>query len=264
MPGFALRRALAVLLALVAALTARADDSTRELAPATPYTVLQMNLCLSGRAACFPRTRYPAVLDEAARRVRGTGADAVTLAEICSGDVRDLARTLGYAVRFAIVTDGAGRPMPCLDPGGRGVFGNAVLTRSPVTSSTSTRYDAQDGIEDRQVLCVTTRDRVTVCGTHLTVRSSPGELHANDGQCRQLARVLAREERQGPVVAAGDMNRHQPCAPPALWVRDDGGASQSAGLQHAYGDGRFAEPVVRVLPMRLTDHDALAVTARLR
>ena len=46
--------------------------------------------------------------------------------------------------------------------------------------------------------------------------------------------------------------------------RADAAALQSPGLQHVYGNSWFADPVVRVAPMRSTDHDALVVTARLR
>ena len=49
-----------------------------------------------------------------------------------------------------------------------------------------------------------------------------------------------------------------------MWTRTDAAALQSAGLQHVYGNSWFAAPVVRVEPMRFTDHDALVVTARLR
>ena len=167
------RRAFVLLLALVASLsTGVGGDPARAPGPrdAPEYTVVQMNLCLSGRAGCFARTHYPAVVDEAVRQIRRYDADAVTLAEVCSGDVRTLADEVGYAARFAPVNAGSGLPIPCRTPGGRGVYGIAVLSRAPVTDSRDTRYDSQDGIEDRQALCVTTAQEVTVCGTHLTLR----------------------------------------------------------------------------------------------
>jgi endonuclease/exonuclease/phosphatase (EEP) superfamily protein YafD len=228
------------------------------------YTVVQMNLCLSGRAGCFARTHYSAVLDEAGGQIRRHDADAVTLAEVCSGDVRTLAREVGYAARFAPVSAGSGRPIPCRTPGSRGVYGIAVLTRATVAGSHATRYDTQDGIEDRQALCVTTVQKVTVCGTHLTLRFPQPVGKVNEAQCRELADLLADRMHQGPLLASGDMNRAEPCAPPGMWTRTDATARQSAGLQHVYGNDWFADPAVRVEPMRFTDHDALVVTARLR
>ena len=86
----------------------------------------------------------------------------------------------------------------------------------------------------------------------------------NEAQCRELADLLAHRKHRGPLLASGDMNRAEPCAPPGMWTRTDAAALQSAGLQHVYGNSWFADPVVRVEPMRSTDHDALVVTARLR
>lgn len=258
------RRAFVLLIALVASLLAEVGGVARAPGEAPGYTVVQMNLCLSGRAACFGRTHYPAVLDEAARQIRRHDADAVTLAEVCSGDVRTLADRIGYAARFAPVNAGSGLPLPCRSPSGRGVYGIAVLSRAPVTSSHATRYEAQDGVEDRQALCVTTAQGVAVCGTHLTLQFPQPVRNVNQAQCRQLARLLAHRQQRGPLLAGGDLNRTASCAPPGMWTRTDAAAVQSAGLQHVYGNARFADPVVRVEPMRFTDHDALVVTARLR
>jgi endonuclease/exonuclease/phosphatase family metal-dependent hydrolase len=261
------RRVVVLLLALVASLLADVGANPAG-APgpgnATEYTVVQMNLCLSGRAGCFARTRYPAVVDEAVRQIRRYDADAVTLAEVCSGDVRTLADELGYAARFAPVDAGSGLPIRCRTPSGRGVYGIAVLSRAPVTHSHDTRYDSQDGIEDRQALCVTTAQEITVCGTHLTLRLPQPVGKVNEAQCRELANLLAHRRRHGPLLASGDMNRTEPCAPPGMWTRTDAAALQSAGLQHVYGNAAFADPVARVEPMRFTDHDALVVTTRLR
>jgi len=261
------RRAFVLLLALVASVLAEVGgDPVRAPGPrdAPEYTVVQMNLCLSGRAGCFARTHYPAVVDEAVRQIRRYDADAVTLAEVCSGDVRTLAGEVRYAARFAPVNAGSGLPIPCRTPGGRGVYGIAVLSRAPVTDSHDTRYDSQDGIEDRQALCVTTAQEVTVCGTHLTLRFPQPVGKVNEAQCRELADLLAQQKHGRPLLASGDMNRAEPCAPPGMWTRTDAAALQSAGLQHVYDNSWFADPVVRVEPMRFTDHDALVVTARLR
>ena len=46
------------------------------LGPGRPYTLLQMNLCLSGLGSCYPLVDYPAVLQEAITRATGSDANA--------------------------------------------------------------------------------------------------------------------------------------------------------------------------------------------
>ena len=95
------------------------------------------------------------MVDEAIAKIRATEADAVTLNEACSGDVERIARETGYDHRFATVIY-RGAPLPCRNPGGRGVFGNAVLTREAITSSQDAPFGAQLGAEERRWLCVVT------------------------------------------------------------------------------------------------------------
>ena len=92
------------------------------------YTLMQMNLCLSGLAGCYRKVQYPAVLDEAIARIRDASPDAVTFNEACSGDVASIARRTGYHWRFSTVIY-YGKPLMCIRPGGRGLFGDAVLTK---------------------------------------------------------------------------------------------------------------------------------------
>ena len=98
-------------------------------APGTDYTLMQMNLCLSGLAGCYGRVQYPAGVEAAVARIREVRPDAVTLNEACSGDVARIARQTGYDSRFARVIY-YGKPLPCVDPGDRGLFGDAVLTKA--------------------------------------------------------------------------------------------------------------------------------------
>src|SRR4051812_22358106 len=63
-------------------------------APST-YTLMQMNLCLSGLAGCFVKVAYPAVVDEAVARIRAAHPDAVTFNEACRGDVARIAAETG-------------------------------------------------------------------------------------------------------------------------------------------------------------------------
>ena len=78
-----------------------------ETAPApgsSTYTLLQMNLCLSGFAGCYRKVAYPAGVDEAVARILDARPDAVTLNETCRRDVARIARRTGYHLRFSKVT----------------------------------------------------------------------------------------------------------------------------------------------------------------
>jgi hypothetical protein len=53
--------------------------SVAEPAPgASTYTLMQMNLCLSGLAACYRKVAYPTGVEEAVARIREAHPDAVT------------------------------------------------------------------------------------------------------------------------------------------------------------------------------------------
>ena len=129
----------ALLLALTGCGGSRAEDP--------PYSVMQMNLCLSGLAGCYGKTAYPAVVDEAVAQIRAARPDAVTVNEACRDDVARIARQAGYHLRFSRVIY-LGEPLRCVRPGGRGLFGDAVLTRPPSrtrTTTTSRRKPAPSG-----------------------------------------------------------------------------------------------------------------------
>ncbi len=93
------------------------------------YTLMQMNLCLSGLGGCYAKVEYPAVVREAVARIREAHPDAVTFNEACSGDVALIAQRTGYHLRFSRVIY-YGKPLPCIQPGGRGFFGDAVLPKA--------------------------------------------------------------------------------------------------------------------------------------
>ena len=122
----------------------------RAVAAGSTYTLMQMNLCLSGLAGCYGKVAYPAVVNEAIARIREAHPDAVTFNEACSGDVALIARRTGYHLRFSRVIY-YGKPLPCVDPGGRGLFGDAVLTRAAIQSTDSQAFEAQAGPERRRV-----------------------------------------------------------------------------------------------------------------
>jgi endonuclease/exonuclease/phosphatase family metal-dependent hydrolase len=227
-------------------------------APSKPaYTLLQMNLCLSGFARCYGKVAYPSGVRDAVARIREARPDAVTLNEACRGDAARIARRTGYHLRFSTVTV-SGKPLRCVRPGGRGSFGDAVLTRAAVETAESHDFAAQSGTEWRRWLCVTTRGGVDVCTAHLATPSP-----ANDAQCAELAAILERRSATRTVVFGGDVNRRGGCAPAGAWARADGSAGQAPGLQSVSGSGALGSPAARVVPAAYTDHDALLVRARL-
>jgi endonuclease/exonuclease/phosphatase family metal-dependent hydrolase len=221
------------------------------------YTLMQMNLCLSGLAGCYRKADYPAVVGEAVTRIRQARPDAVTLNEVCRSDVRWIARRTGYHLRFSGVVY-EGELLRCIQPDRRGLFGDAVLTEAPVESTDSQEFVAQSGPERRRWLCVATRAQVDVCTTHLNTRET-FEAPANDAQCAELAALLLRRAAARTVVFGGDLNRRAPCAPAGMWTQTDRSAHQAPGLQHIYGSRALQPPSAEVLPAVHTDHDVLLV-----
>jgi endonuclease/exonuclease/phosphatase family metal-dependent hydrolase len=225
------------------------------------YTLMQMNLCLSGLSGCYGKVGYPGAVTEAVTRIRAAHPDAVTLNEICRSDVARIARRTGYHLRFSRIVY-LGELLHCVDPGGRGLFGDAVLTEAAVEHTDNHDFHAQAGIERRRWLCVTTRVGVDVCTAHLNTRDVT-DVAGNDAQCTELAALLARRAAARPVIFGGDVNRRASCAPAGDWTRTDRSARQDPGLQHVYGTRAFGSPSAQVVPAVHTDHDILLVRALL-
>jgi hypothetical protein len=222
---------------------------------------MQMNLCLSGFAGCYPKVDYPAGVGDAVTRIRELHPDAVTFNEACGRDVARIAERTGYHLRFTRVIY-QNKRLPCITPGGRGLFGNAVLTKAVIESRASRPFRAQAGPERRQWLCVGTRAGAEVCTAQL---ASPevDEAAANAPQCAELRALLARRARARTVIFGGDVNRLSSCAPHGFWTRTDRSARQDPGSQQVYATEALRSPSAQVLPAMHTDHDVLLVRARL-
>lgn len=233
-----------------------AVDEQRRPAGGPERTLVLMNLCLSGLAPCAGRGDHGAAVTEGIALIRENDADLAVVTEACSHDARHIAWATGLHLTFSVVRI-FGSELPCVDPGDRGVFGNAVLTGAAPVAVRDRAYRLQSDEEERRVGCVR-GEGVWVCGTHLSVRGF-GFAPVNDAQCAELAGFLGRLSRIGPALVAGDMNRREPCAPSGWWSESDADASQLPGVQHVYGDGRLAVRTVEVQPTSTTDHDALVV-----
>jgi endonuclease/exonuclease/phosphatase family metal-dependent hydrolase len=239
-PGSPVALRAAVGCALVLAVTGCGRSSGSSAGTGSTYTLMQMNLCLSGLAGCYGRAAYPAVLEEAAARIREAHPDAITFNEACRHDVARIARRMGYHLRFSSVIY-RGERLRCVRPGGRGLFGDAVLTEAAIERTDAEDFQAQAGIERRRWLCVSTRVHVDVCTAHLNTRST-AEVAGNDAQCAELSALLARRASAGTVIFGGDVNRRRSCAPSGVWTRTDSSAHQAPGLQHVYGSGALGSP----------------------
>ena len=229
--------------------------------PGSMYTLIQMNLCLSGLAGCYRKVEYPAGIAEAVTRIREAHPDAVTINEACRSDVALIAQRTGYHLRFSRVIY-HDKPFPCVHPGDRGLFGDAVLTKASIEITESQAFKTQAGPERRQWLCVSTRVGLDVCTAHLASHDSD-EVAANDPQCAELRALLARRAMGRAVIFGGDVNRRRSCAPLGFWTRTDGSAHQDPGSQHVYGTGALRLPAAQVMPATHTDHDFLVVRAYL-
>jgi len=235
--------------------------SAQPPAAASRYTLMQMNLCLSGLAGCYGKAAYPAVVEEAIAGIRKARPNAITVNEACRSDVARIARRTGYHLRFSTVIYRGAR-LRCVRPGGRGLFGDAVLTEAAIESTDNQDFESQAGIERRRWLCVTTQVGVDVCTAHLNTRSAV-EVAGNDAQCVELSALLARRASARTVIFGGDVNRRHSCAPEGVWTRTDTSADQAPGLQHVYGSGALRSPSAEVVPATHSDHDVLVVRSYL-
>lgn len=263
----AMARGCAVACALVLALCGCSGSAGTSRAPAMPppasstYTLMQTNLCLSGLADCYAKAAYPAEVEAAVAQIREAHPDAVTLNEVCRSDVARIALRTGYHLRFTRVIY-RGERLRCVRPGGRGLFGSAVLAKAAIEGTAKRDFKAQAGPERRRWLCVATRRDVEVCTAHLNTRSLV-EVAGNDAQCVELGALLARRASARTVIFGGDVNRSRSCAPDGIWTRADTSADQAPGLQHVYGSGALRSPSAEVVPAKHTDHDVLLVRAHL-
>ena len=225
------------------------------------YTLMQMNLCLSGLAGCYGKAAYPAVVEEAVARIREARPDAVTVNEACRRDVAEIARRGGYHLRFSRVVY-LGKPLKCVQPGGRGLFGDAVLTRAAVASA------EQPGVRG------TSRHRAAP----MAVRHHPSRRrrvhrppeHTLEHRSGRERRAV-RRARGAPGTSRGRPHRRlrgrrQP--PPLLRARrslDPHGPVRRAGSGNParLRNGALRAPSAEVFPAAHTDHDVLLVRADL-
>jgi hypothetical protein len=144
------------------------------------YTLMQMNLCLSGLASCYSRVDYPAGVQEAMVRIRETHPDAVTFNEACSNNVAQIARRTAYRVCFSRVIYDL-KPLACIHPSSYGLFGDAVLTKAAIDGTESRAFEARAGPARRVWLWSAPASVSTCappcCGPHTPTTTSCSSAH---------------------------------------------------------------------------------------
>ena len=202
----------------------------------TRVRALQMNLCNSGRAACYSGGR---AVSTAVALIHQHRPEMVTLNEVCRDDVRVLKKALSATFPDTAVasafTSAIDRPAqaPVRCQNGQ-QFGDGVLVvvSSPVVALRrfSGVYPAQDpqDPEERVWVCLDLATRFSACTTHT---ASTNRTIALD-QCRYLlnSAVPRISPRDGgdPVILGADLNlpargspSPQSCLPSGYHRADD-------------------------------------------
>jgi hypothetical protein len=263
-PFRAVRRALAVgCLVVVAGVPARPVPASP--APTTLW-VAQMNLCNSGRAACYTGRAVP----RAAELIRAERPDLVTLNEICQDDVPRLEAVFATVHGRARVTSAfqaAGdRPSDAdtLCRNGQ-AYGIGLLTRLP---SAGSRYTVHSGIhptqdladpEERPWLCVHVDGAFNACTTHLAATSHAVALTQCGELIDEILPAIVRSTGHAPTVLSGDLNLRLDdvgaCAPPGHPRVGDG------AVQHLVTSADVTLCCARSVDLDgTTDHPALLAT----
>lgn len=198
--------------------------------------LLQMNLCNSGRAACYDRGRAITV---AAALLRHDRPDMVTLNEVCRDDVDVLKRAISstfhgapVASAFRAAEDRVTKaPVRCEN--GQEFGDGVLLVRAPASRHVhifSGVYPMQDpsDVEERVWVCIDLATQFSGCTTHTASTDTAIAL----AQCRYLlSSAVQTPRRRGgkPIILAGDLNLRaggspnpQSCLPRGYQRTDDG------------------------------------------
>jgi len=202
----------------------------------TTVRVLQMNLCNSGRAACYSGGR---AVSMAVALIHQDRPDMVSLNEVCRDDVRVLKQAMSATFPAAAVASAfmSAKDRPTQAPvrcqNGQ-QFGDGVLVvvSSPALAvrSYSGVYPVQDlhDPEERVWVCIDLATRFSACTTHTASTDTTIALN----QCRYLLNSavpsMSRRDGGDPIVLGADLNlaargspSPQSCLPSGYQRADD-------------------------------------------
>jgi hypothetical protein len=231
--------------------------------------VLQLNLCNSGRAACYSGGQS---VGTAAALIHDHEPDVVSLNEVCRDDVQALERAMSTAFPSATIASAfkaaedrsTQAPVRCQN--GQ-EFGDGVLA---VVPSGAHGYRSQSGVypdqdpndpEERVWVCIDLATQFSACTTHTASTSRSIAL----AQCRYLlgsvAPMLGHRDGGDPIVVGADLNlpalgspSSRSCLPRGYTATDDG------ALQDVVVSSGVLTRAHSVIDMRgTTDHPGLLV-----
>jgi endonuclease/exonuclease/phosphatase family metal-dependent hydrolase len=244
--------------------------------PASPAViqVLQMNLCNSGRAACY---RQGQSIPEAKKLIVSVSPDILTVNEICERDMGELAQALGGTknVLFAPAYNRQALDDVRCTNGDRYGVGLLLNESQSINGSTVGIYDHQDSTTEQRVYgCVWSihgRSRFYACTTHLAVADGSAMAQCRELMDRRLPgfqssiRSGAPQDGDAPAVVAGDLNltyapgsahNVQDCVPDGFFRKGDG------DVQHVIAENDFVFAGSRSNRMTYTDHPGWLVRLR--
>jgi hypothetical protein len=216
-------------------------------AAATSYSVLQINICNSGKADCYTGRATA----QAGDLVKARKPSVVTVNEMCASDLGPIRDKTGYSDMNTFTQSGS---QTCKNGS---AYGNALLFPSGTSVGEPQRltYNSQDSQTELRTLICAPANGVTVCVTHLSNHS------AKSDQATQMKDVVGGYARQGPTVLGGDWNmayggnpNAQNYVPAGMFRKGDG------SVQHIMASSaHFGFTSTRVMKLDWTDHPGLQV-----
>lgn len=244
------RRAALVAVAVLASTVA---GTGRTAWAASSYSVLQINMCNSGRNPDCDKYRGKATTG-AADLIMARKPSVVTINEACRSDLAAIKSRTGYDGLFTQA--GTETCKKKGDPKDGQAFGNALLF-PPGASFGRPSYEKPYGVQSRRVerrmlTCVPAAG-VVACVTHL---ETSGRIAAS--QAKEINRVVGGFVGRGPTVLGGDWNltakKAQRYVPAGMFRKGDN------KVQHVMASGRdFRFAGTRIMRLNWTDHPALQV-----
>ncbi|WP_370949632.1 endonuclease/exonuclease/phosphatase family protein [Amycolatopsis sp. cg5] len=246
---------LAVLGILIMPTSAACTETT---SAGSTISVLQLNICHGGTAACY---RGDSVLAKAEEVIRSGRPQVLSVNEACSGDLDRLRTAMGPArALFVAARNLDGTPTLCRGSGQQ--YGNIIMVSSRFagtaeeTGTYAAQYTGADGYRELRSWACLRAAGLSACTTHLSADNAPTAL----AQCQDLMRRAASYPR--PVVVVGDFNLKdqgspsmRDCAPPGFSRRGDD------DVQHVFASDDLAfSQTTKIDMMGTTDHPGWLAT----